>query len=78
VGNDHRYGTCATPGCAYFFNRTRIDSGERKPPTHCSAFTVYGDPWNQCVVGRLDTYFKVDATIPGRKFGTGTARPLVC
>ena len=26
-----------------------------------------GDPWNQCVVGRLDSYFKVNAAIPGRK-----------
>lgn len=113
VGNDHRYGTCTTPGTAYFFQRTRIASGARKPPTHCSAFTVYGDlgglisvtflcspqriedldipiwqdgslflgrdgdpkktqktlgdPWNQCIVGRLDSYFKVNAAIPGRK-----------
>lgn len=43
VGNDHRYGTCTTPGTAYFFQRTRIASGARKPPTHCFAFTVYGD-----------------------------------
>ncbi|CAK9041041.1 unnamed protein product [Durusdinium trenchii] len=65
VGNDFRYGDCVTPGAAYFFKRTRIQSGERKPPTHCSAFTVPGDPYNQCVTGRMDSYFKADAEIPG-------------
>ena len=61
-----RYGDCAAPGAAYFFSRTRIQKGERKPPSHCEAFTVAGDPYNQCVVGTMDTYFKVSAPIPGR------------
>lgn len=65
VGNSHRYGTCDSPGAAYFFQRTRIASGERKPPAHCSSYTVFEDPWNQCNVGRLDTYFKSNATVPG-------------
>lgn len=65
VGNSHRYGTCDSPGAAYFFQRTRIASGERKPPTHCSSYMVFEDPWNQCNVGRLDTYFKSNATVPG-------------
>ena len=65
VGNSHRYGTCDSPGAAYFFQRTRIASGERKPPTHCSSYTVFEDPWNQCNAGHLDTYFKSNATVPG-------------
>ena len=37
------------------------------PPTECSAFTAHDDPYDRCgAPSRIDSYFKVDAQIPGR------------
>jgi len=66
VGNDYRYGDCSTPGTAYFFRRNRLGEGSRMPPTECSAFTAHDDPYDRCgTPSRIDSYFKVDAQIPG-------------
>ncbi|CAJ1378460.1 unnamed protein product [Effrenium voratum] len=65
VNTGHRYGDCDMPGTAYFFNRTRIAQGERRPYHHCSAFTIFDDPWSQCLPGKVDSYFRTDAKIPG-------------
>ncbi|CAE7947537.1 TNXB [Symbiodinium sp. KB8] len=66
VGNDYRYGDCSTPGTAYFFKRNRLGEGSRVPPTECSAFTAHDDPYDRCSSpSRIDSYFKVDAQLPG-------------